>query len=80
MKKKLILLFIIMYILVNRFNYANAATLVTSGIRYVNATLYDINTVEYNRYARNMDYGSYISMSESAIANLDKKLTLQKTG
>ncbi|MBO5476427.1 MAG: MucBP domain-containing protein [Clostridia bacterium] len=80
MKKKLILLFIIMYILVNRFNYANAATLVTSGIRYVNATLYDINTVEYNRYARNMDYGSYISMSESARANLDKKLTLQKTG
>lgn len=80
MKKKIFFIFIIMYILISGVTYTNAATLVTSGIRYVNATLYDINTVEYNRYARNMDYGSYMSMSDSARANLDKSLTLQKTG
>lgn len=79
MKLKKFLLFVLLYICIISYTYVDAATLVTSGIRYVNATLYDINTVEYNRYARNMDYSSYISMSESARANLDKKLTLQKT-
>ncbi len=51
-KQKIILCFIVLCALCMFSTSINAATQVTSGIKYVNVTMWDINPLEYNRYAR----------------------------
>lgn len=82
MKKiRILYVFLFSIIFVGLGSNIYALTEITDGIKYVNASFYDIDPVEYNKTVRGgLDLSAFRALSEEEQANLNKSTLIQNAG